>query len=76
MCNFGRGHHKEHFCEINLNLDLWFRRFCLKDFLSGALVALMFGGAKPFVKFLEEGIIGNIPVKLFLIWISGSGDIV
>ena len=31
---FGRGHHKEHFCEINLNLDLWFRRKCrLKTYL-------------------------------------------
>ena len=33
----------EHFCEIILNLDQWFRRRCLKDFLIGALVALLFG---------------------------------
>ena len=26
MCNFGRGHNGEHFCEIILNLDQWFRR--------------------------------------------------
>ena len=25
---------------------------------------------------LEEGIMGNIHVKLFEIWISGSGDVV
>ena len=24
MCNFGRGHHEEQFCEIILNLDQWF----------------------------------------------------
>ena len=28
LCNFGRGHHKEHFCKIILNLDQWFRRRC------------------------------------------------
>ena len=34
LCNFGRRHHKEQFCEIILNLDLWFRRICcLKVFL-------------------------------------------
>ena len=39
-------------CKIILNLDQWFRRRChLKDFLSGALVALEFGGAEPFMQF-------------------------
>ena len=33
LCNFGRGHQEEHFCEIILNLDQWFRRCCLKIFL-------------------------------------------
>ena len=43
MCNFGRRHHEEHFPEINLNLDKWFRRRCrLIFFLSRALSALMF----------------------------------
>ena len=38
LCNFGRRHHEELFCEIILNLDQWFRRECsLKLFLSGAL---------------------------------------
>ena len=33
LCNFGRGHHEEHLCEIILNLDQWFRRRChLKTF--------------------------------------------
>ena len=48
LCNFGRGHHKKHFCEVISNLDHWFRRCCLKDFLSEALAALVFSGAKPF----------------------------
>ena len=31
---FGRGTYEEHFCEIILNLDQWFRRrCCLKIFL-------------------------------------------
>ena len=34
LCNFGRGHHEEHFCKIILNLDQWFRgRRHLKTFL-------------------------------------------
>ena len=37
LCNFGTGHNEEHFYEIILNLDQWFRRCCLKDFLSRAL---------------------------------------
>ena len=26
LSNFGRGHHEEHFCEIILNFNKWFRR--------------------------------------------------
>ena len=37
LCNLGRGHHEEHFCEIILNLDQWFRRCHLKVFLPRAL---------------------------------------
>ena len=44
LCNFGRRHHEEQFCEkiLNLNKDI---------FLSGALAALLFSGAQPFVQF-------------------------
>ena len=42
LCNFGKGHHEKHFRELDLILDQWFRRFCFKDFLSRALVALVF----------------------------------
>ena len=52
LCNFGRRHHEEQFCDIILNLGQWFRRRCrLKDFLSGALAALLFSGAEPFMQF-------------------------
>ena len=51
LCNFYRGHYQEHFCEIILNLNQWFKRCHLKDFLSRALVALMLSGAELFVQF-------------------------
>ena len=52
LCNFGRGYHEEQFCEFISNLGQWFRiRFRLKDFLSGALAALLFSGAEPFMQF-------------------------
>ena len=45
-------YHKEQFCEIILNFGQWFRRrCCLKDFLSGALAALLLCGVKPFMQF-------------------------
>ena len=46
LCNFVRVYTEEQFCEINLNQDQWFR-----DFIPGALAALLFGGAEPFVQF-------------------------
>ena len=42
---------EELFCEIILNLDQWFRRCHFKDFLSGALAALMFVGVELFMQF-------------------------
>ena len=38
-----------------------------KRFLSGALVALLFGGAKPFMQILKEGIMGIIHMKFGLV---------
>ena len=49
---FGRGHFEEHFCVIILDFGKWFRRRCpFKEFLSGALVALLFSGAEPLCNF-------------------------
>ena len=43
-----------------------------RNLLSGALAALLFSGAKPFVHFFVESIMRNKSMKLFLIWASGS----
>ena len=52
LCNFSRGYPEEQYCEIILNLGQWFGRRCrLKDFLSGALAALLFHGEEPFMQF-------------------------
>ena len=52
LCNFRRGYYEDQFCGIILNLGQWFRWRCrLKDFLSGALAALLFSGAEPFMQF-------------------------
>ena len=48
---FGRRHHEEQFCENILILSQRFRRCCLKDFLSGALMALLLSGVEPFKQF-------------------------
>ena len=46
-----QGHYEEQFCKFISNLGQWFRKRCrLKDFLSGALVALLFSGAEPFMQ--------------------------
>ena len=48
----------------------------LKDFLSRALSGPPVQWSGTIYTILEEGIMGNIHVKLFEIWTSGSGDIV
>ena len=52
LCNFGRGHYEEQFCEFISNLGFRVRRRCrLKDLISRALAALMVSGVKPFRQF-------------------------
>ena len=42
MCNVGRGHYEEYFCEIILNFGHWLRGRChLKKFLFLAPVAIL-----------------------------------
>ena len=49
---YGRKYKEDQFCESILNFGQWFKRRCrLKDFLSGALAALLCGEAKPFMQF-------------------------
>ena len=64
LCNCGRGHHEEHFCEIILNLDQQFRN--KRYFLSRALVDLLFSDAEAFTKCNCDR--GH--------WTSGSGDVI
>ena len=66
MCNFGRRHHEERFCEIILNLDQWFKQSgCFKIFL-------IWSSGRPFVQLsgticaiLVEVIMRNNSVNLF-----------
>ena len=60
---------KETFFENILNLDLWFR--CGLNTFSTALVALLLCEGN-ICAILVEDIMGNILVKLFYIWTSGS----
>ena len=50
LCNCGRGHYKEDFCETISSLHQRLRRYCLKK-LSRALRALILDGAGPFMEF-------------------------
>ena len=77
LCNLGRRHYEEQFCEIILNLDPWFRRRCLLK------IFLTWSSGGPFVQrsgtinaILVEGIMRNNSMNLFQIWASGSGDVV
>ena len=55
LWNYIRGYVEEQFCESILNLGQWFkRRCCLKDFLSGALAALLFGGEESLIQGLQK----------------------
>ena len=65
MCNFGRRHHEEQFCEIILNLGQWFRSCHLKDFLSGVLAALLFSGAEPLMQFWKRASWGAFVLSYF-----------
>ena len=63
MCNFGRGHHEEHFCKIILNLDQWFRRCCLKMFLIWSSGTHFVHRSGTICAILVQGIKRNISVK-------------
>ena len=60
LCNFGRVHVEENFCEIILNLDQWFKGCHLKTFL-------IYSSGDPFTvcAIFVEAIMRNNSVKLF-----------
>ena len=66
LCNFERGYHGVHLCEVILNLDQWFRRRCiLKIFLilSSGGPSLQWNGT--ICAIWVEGIMRNNSVKFF-----------
>ena len=66
LCNFGRGHYEEHFCEIILNLNQWFRRrFRYKIFLIFSSDGHFIQQSRTVCVIMVEGIMINISVKLF-----------
>ena len=65
--NFGRGSHKEHFCENVLKSGYWSRRRChLKVFLFFSSGGHFVQRSKTILEILVESHPRNIPVKLFL----------
>ena len=74
LCNFGRRHHEEQLCEIILNLDQWFKKRCrLKIFLICSSFSPFVQLSGTICAILVWGIMRNNSVKLFWIWLSGSG---
>ena len=66
LCNFGRRHHEEKFCEMILNMDLWFRwRRRLNIFLIWSFDCSFVQQSKTICEILVEGIMRNNSVKLF-----------
>ena len=65
LCNFGRRHHEEQFCEIILNLDQWFKRCRLKIFLIWSSGGRFVQSSRTICAILVEGIMRNNSVKLF-----------
>ena len=62
---FGRGYHKEQFCEIILNLDQFFRRCSLKIFLTQSSGGPFVHWSGTICAILVDGIMWNNSVKLF-----------
>ena len=74
LCNSGRVHNEEQFCEIILNLDQWIRRRCrLKTFIIKSTGGIFARRSGTICAILVECIMRNNSVKLFRIWISRSG---
>ena len=66
LCNFGRMHHDEQFCENIVNLDQWFRRKChVKVFLIWSSGDLPYRWGGTINAILVDGIMRNISMKLF-----------
>ena len=68
---------RKKFREIILNLDQWLRNKCrLKVFLIWSSGSPFVQGSITISATLLEGIMRRNSVKIFGIWVSGSGDVV
>ena len=65
LCDFGRRHHEEQFCEITLNLDQWFKRCHLKVFLIWSSGSPFVQQSRTICAISVKGIMRNNSVKLF-----------
>ena len=65
MCNFGRRHHKEQFCEIPLNLHPVVQEMSLKDISYLELWRPFVQRSGTICAVLVEGILRNNSVNLF-----------
>ena len=71
LCNFGRGYYEEQFREI-----IWVSGQSFKRVLIWSSCGPPVQWSGTIYAILKEGIMGNIHVKLYEIWTSGSGDVV
>ena len=66
LCNFGRRHHEEQFCDIILKLDMWFSRRCrLKIFLIWSSDGPFVQQSGTICAILVKGNLRNSSEKLF-----------
>ena len=69
MCNFGRGYQEEQFCEIILEFGSVVEKMSFKRFLIWSSGDPPVQWSRTIYAILNEGIMGNIHVKLY-----GSGE--
>ena len=74
LCNCSKGHHEELLCEFISHLGQWLRRRCrLSIFLILSSGGLFVQWSRTICAIIVKGIMRNNSLKLFRIWISGSG---
>ena len=75
LCNFGRGYQEEQFSANILNLGQWFRR-CRLNISYLELWGPSCSVERNYLCNFKIGHHGELHVKLYEIWTSGSGDVV
>ena len=76
LYNFCRGYQEEHFYEIILNLDQWFRRCLLKICFMWSSAGLFFSGHLcEVILYFNQWSRRRCRLKKFLIWSSSSPSV-